>query len=63
VPFYFLYSFARKIMEATFATGWGHFFMIKSFGYWLWVAPIMILCFYALYKTRRKFAIELYFLD
>jgi putative peptidoglycan lipid II flippase len=63
VPFYFIYGFVRKAMEAIFTTKWGYFFMIQSFGYWLWVAPLMILCFYSLYKTRKPFAIELYFLD
>lgn len=63
VPFYFIYGLSRKIVEKVFVSGWGHFFMIKSFGYWLWVAPLMVLCFYILYRTRHKFAIKLYFLD
>lgn len=63
VPFYFIYTLSRNIMEKLFATGWAHFFMIKSFGYWLWVGPMMLFCFYVLYKTRKTFAIELYFLD
>lgn len=62
-PFYFMYTLSRNLIEKLFVAGWPHFFMIKSFGYWLWVSPIMLFCFYVLYKTRKTFAIELYFLD
>lgn len=62
-PFYFLYQSTRTLMEQLFSTGWLSFFMIKSFGYWLWVGPLMLLCFYTFYKTRELFKIQVYFLD
>ncbi len=39
------------------------FFMLKSFGYWVWAGPLMVACFYCLYATRRLFKVKLYFLD
>lgn len=63
IPSYFVYWYTRASMERLFADGWAHFFMLKSFGYWLWATPLIVLCFYVLYKTREYFGVKLYFLD
>lgn len=63
IPFYGLYTYTCHIMNGFFTDGWWHFFMIKSFGYWLWAGPLMLLYFIGLYITKRWFGIESYFLS
>ncbi len=38
-------------------------FFISSFGFWLWVSPLMCFFYFSLYCSRKWFKIELYFLD
>lgn len=64
LPFYGLYTYALyKVSHYFVATSWWYFFMIKSFGYWLWASPLLLFCFITLYKTRKWFGIDSYFLD
>ena len=62
IPFYFLYGHVRSFFELLNKNTWIHFFMIKSFGYWLWAGPLMIGCFFTLYATRKLFKVKIYFL-
>ncbi len=39
-----------------------HFFLV-TIGYWFWVMPLTLLLFFILFKTRKRCAIELYFLN
>jgi putative peptidoglycan lipid II flippase len=38
-------------------------FFLQKIGLWLWVGPLALALLYVLYKTRRFFALRLYFLD
>ena len=38
-------------------------FFLKKIGLWVWVGPLALIAFYLLYRTRKLFALKLYFLD
>lgn len=62
-PFYLVYRLLLSYLSKLLTTDWVHFFFLKSFGYWVWVAPLMMACYYCLYATRRICRIKLYYLD
>lgn len=39
------------------------YFFTQSFGFWLWVGPLLIATYLLLYKTKNKFSLNLHFLD
>jgi len=51
----YCYTLAAKMPYAYFFT--------KSFGFWIWVGPLIITSYAALYLLRREFNINVYFLD
>lgn len=63
-PLYGLYYGAHMLMmDLCSLSPKMAFFFLKSFGFWVWVSPLIILAFAVLYFTRRIFAVQLYFLD
>lgn len=42
---------------------WTTDFFLHSFGFWAWAGPIAAVFLLSLYRTRKKFGIDLYFLD
>jgi putative peptidoglycan lipid II flippase len=38
-------------------------FFINSYGFWLWIFPLWIICFFLLFKTKKFFGITLFFID
>ncbi len=62
-PFYALYKIAFAGMVKVCSAPTMAFFFLKSFGFWVWVAPLILLAFGVLYLTRREFGIQVYFLD
>lgn len=74
----FLSFLARYIVQLTLACGLifgiynaidrllhsvnSHFFL-ASYGFWLWVGPLCALGLLSLYTTRKRFGINLFFLD
>lgn len=63
LPFYGLFMLIVYKFNRWLVGDWARFFFLKSFGYWLWAAPLMVACFYCLYATRKFFKVKLYFLD
>ena len=63
IPFYGIYKGVRMAAEQVFSNHTLGFFMLQSFGYWIWAAPLMAACFYVLYVTRKMFKVKVYFLD
>lgn len=59
VPFYFLYP--KLYQLATVLPG--AYFFTKSFGFWFWVGPLILLIYSLLYGLRKQFDVNLYFLD
>ena len=63
VPALGLYKIVRYGVEIISSNyHWLEFFMIKSFGYWIWAMPVILIYFYGLYATKRIFKVKLYFL-
>lgn len=63
LPFLGLYHVSLAAMNRLLTGNTMRFFFLKSFGYWIWVAPLMVACFFCLYVTRKLFKVKLYFLD
>ncbi len=40
-----------------------HHFLLQSFGFWLWVGPLIVIFFAIVWLTRKYFNIQLYFLE
>jgi putative peptidoglycan lipid II flippase len=59
LPFYLLYPYVYNFMSSFKYS----FFFTKSFGFWIWVGPLIILIYGLLYATRNLFKMNLYFLD
>ncbi len=63
LPALILYKTVRRLVELIFENNlWMNFFMLKSFGYWIWAMPVIMVYFYALYRTKKLFKIRLFFL-
>lgn len=59
LPFYLLYPYLYTSMQSfSYA-----FFFTKSFGFWIWVGPLILIMYGLLYSTRNLFKMNLYFLD
>lgn len=59
--FYWLYkiiSIGINFLPLPFST----FFLMKI-GFWMWLAPLVLIIFFCMLKTRKIFGIRLYFLD
>jgi putative peptidoglycan lipid II flippase len=64
IPFYWIYKVVYQgVVRACGNSTKAAFFFIGSFGFWIWVAPLIIAAFGALYLTRKQFKVQLYFLD
>ena len=64
IPFYWIYKSTHKLVEHVCgASSKALFFFIESFGFWLWVTPLIVIVFGMLYLTRKHFKVQLYFLD
>ncbi len=64
IPFYWIYKAVHQaVVRACVASPKAAFFFIESFGFWVWVAPLIIVAFGVLYLTRKQFKVQLYFLD
>ncbi len=59
--FYYTYQ-ACAWTVARYAGTWANFFL-HSFGFWVWVAPLVGLLFLVLFFTRTLFGVRLYFLS
>lgn len=60
--FYFIYNFIYKIICLLFPAYLSHFLLL-SFGFWLWILPLLLSIFLIIYHTRKIFRINLYFID
>ncbi len=58
-PFVFIYKYIFAVMQTT---KYAHF-LTASFGFWLWVGPLLLSIYGILFLARRVFKIELHFLD
>ncbi len=64
IPLYGLYRACHAgMIHVCAASSFASFFFLQSFGFWLWVGPLILLTFGLLYFTRKAFAIQIYFLD
>ncbi|MCF7900012.1 murein biosynthesis integral membrane protein MurJ [Candidatus Babeliales bacterium] len=59
LPFYLLYPYLYSFAESLPYS----FFFTQSFGFWIWVAPLVFIFYGLLYFTRNLFKMNLYFLD
>jgi len=64
IPFYGIYKVVYQgVVRACGRSPKAAFFFIESFGFWVWVAPLIVVAFGVLYLTRKQFKVQLYFLD
>ena len=64
VPFYWMYQGAQRVVAyACMNSEKLQFFFLKSFGFWVWVMPLVAALFGILYLTRKFFRVQMYFLD
>ncbi len=63
IPAFGLYKLVRHSVETFCTSQWLQFFMMKSFGYWVWAVPVILIYFYGLYTTKKFFKVKLYFLN
>lgn len=52
-----------KIDISLLSFNWKTDFFLHSFGLWAWVGPVAAIFLLFLYRTRKRFGIEIYFLD
>jgi putative peptidoglycan lipid II flippase len=60
LPFYLLYQPLYNLIAEKMPYS---YFFTQSFGFWFWVGPLILLSYYLLYRFKRWFGVELYFLD
>lgn len=60
-PLYFIYQSMTNIINHSSA-GISTFFLYKI-GFWLWAGPLCLIAAGAIYFTRKRFKLDLYFLD
>ncbi len=60
-PLYFIYQSMTNILNHA-SPGISTFFLYKI-GFWIWVGPLCLIAAGAIYFTRKKFKLDLYFLD
>ncbi len=64
IPFYWIYKLClHSVSSLCSGSTKLTFFFLKSFGFWLWVMPLMIALFVCLYLVHKKSKTVLYFLD
>lgn len=64
IPLYWFYKALHQAVVYVCRTSpKASFVFLDSFGFWLWVMPLIVLGFGTLYLTRRQFKVQLYFLD
>jgi putative peptidoglycan lipid II flippase len=62
VPMVGIYYASAWFIAHLFSPQLTHFFL-ESLGLWFWVGPLCALTFCALFYTRKRFNVQLYFLD
>lgn len=62
LPFYSLYRLIEWFIENCLSINF-QYFLLNHVGFWLWTCPLMLLFFLALWLTRRRFGLSVYFLD
>lgn len=62
IGFFIAYNTLNYLIANNFSVSVANFFTNKI-GFWLWVGPLSLLMFYLLYRFKKLFGVQLYFLD
>lgn len=63
IPFFILLYKGGIIVISWYCSRYISTFFLYKIGFWLWAGPLCALIAYLFYRTRKMFAINLYFLD